>query len=175
MSGFDRDAFIAELRSAATADDAPARIKALVAEAVADPAAVHTAMEDLVDDDVILFEDDTVSIWRCRFPVGTSVPPHDHRMRATIGLYAGAERNSFFERDDHGAAVLAESVVLTPGEVLQIDGDVIHAVTTEGSEPCCGIHVYLGKLTTVERSLFDPENGEAMAYSDANYERLTQA
>ena len=46
------------------------------------------------NDDEVLFEDDTVSIWFVRFVPGLHVPPHDHQTTATIGVYEGAEDNS---------------------------------------------------------------------------------
>ena len=45
----------------------------------------------------------------------------------------------------------------------------------DGDTDSCAIHVYLGKLTTVDRSLFDTKTGEEMHFSDNNYNRLIGA
>ena len=55
---------------------------------------------------------------------------------------------------------LSSVVEVTPGEVLSIGPSAIHSVACTGTEPSCGIHVYLGPLTRVERSLFDLGSGE---------------
>lgn len=170
--GFDLDQLVADLRAAAVGPAPTQDVHRLLTEAVADPVATQAAMPDFDDDDVILFEDETVSIWHCRFRPGVTVPPHDHQIRATIGLYDGAERNEFFERSAGGFAKIDERV-LTAGEVLQLEGEMIHAVSCAGDEPCCGIHVYLGALTEVERSLFDPADGTKLAFTDDNYDHLT--
>ena len=35
--------------------------------------------------------------------------------------------------------------------------DAVHAIAAAGPEQCRAIHVYLGPISTVERSLFHPE------------------
>ena len=171
---FDLDALVAELRTAAVQSDAPARIKAILEDAVHDPARVRADIPDFTENDVILFEDDTVSIWHCRFMPGHTVPAHDHQMSAIIAVYDGAERNDFYQADPVGGIRKSSEVKLNAGEVLQIGPSAIHSVGCASDEPCCGIHVYLGNLSEVDRSLFDTERGEVMAFTDENYVRLTR-
>ena len=83
------DQLITDLRDAADAADAEAAVKVILADFVRDPAAAKSSLPDDIADDVILFEDDRGSIWFCRFPPGASVPPHNHRMSATIGVFQG--------------------------------------------------------------------------------------
>lgn len=155
---FDLDTLVKELRAAATQPRPHNAVKALLEQAVADPNAMADAMSDFADNDVILFEDETVSIWHCRFMPGQTVPAHDHQMLATIGVYYGAERNHFFEADPETGGIRRSSeVVLSAGNVLQIGPSAIHAVGCAGDEPCKGIHVYLGALTQIDRSLFETE------------------
>lgn len=171
-SPFNLDKFIQQLRSAAQQTDARAQVKRIVQEAVSDPETVRQALPDYAEDDVVLYEDEQVSIWHCRFQPGLTVPPHDHQMTATIGVYQGAERNRFYTRNADGKAQHAQDKVLAPGDVLQFGPTAIHAVASDSPSPTCGFHVYLGKLTTVERSLFDPESGEEMPFTDEAYEQL---
>ncbi|KPA20532.1 Cupin domain protein [Shimia sp. SK013] len=163
---------VARLRGVAKSETARADIKALLEEAVADPVAFGDALPTYEEDDVILFEDETVSIWHCRFQPGKTVPPHDHKMLATIAVYRGAERNDFYERGTGGGLQKSSEVRLGAGDVFQIGPSAIHAVGCASQEPCCGIHVYLGALTKVDRSLFDLSDGAALRFTDENYLRL---
>ena len=173
---FDLDRLVGELRTAAAGERPQHAVKAVLEAAVADPGAVAAGMPDFADNDVVLHEDAAVSIWHCRFMPGQTVPAHDHQMLATIGLYKGAERNDFFAADPAtGGLRKSSEVLLSPGDVLQIGPSAIHAVACASPEPCEGIHVYLGALTEVHRSLFDVETGEAIAFTDENYERMARA
>ncbi|MEM6661514.1 MAG: hypothetical protein AAF666_04975 [Pseudomonadota bacterium] len=173
---FDIETLVTDLRAAATQDRPQQSVRSVLQTALADPVAVNEGIPDYAENEVVLFEDDSISIWFCRFLPGQTVPAHDHQMHATIGVYRGAERNEFFETAADGVALQkSNEVVLEPGKVLQIGPDAIHAVSCASAEPSLAIHVYLGKLTTVDRSLFDTDTGEAMAFSDDNYERLTRA
>ena len=61
---------------------------------------------------------------------------------------------------------------LAPGEVLSLGRDGIHAVQALGVKPSEAIHLYLGELTTVERSLFDWDTGEQMPFTDETFDKL---
>lgn len=165
------DDIVARLRAAAVAEDATKQVRGIVEEVVADPEAAARAFGD-PGDDVILFEDDTVSIWYCHFHPGMSVPAHDHQMSATIGVFRGRERNDLFEADPAGGIRKSSEVFLGAGDVFAIGPSAIHSVTCVSEEPCNGLHVYLGELTTVDRTLFDIDTGASMRFDDANYERL---
>lgn len=169
---FDIGAFAAALREAALQEDAPRAVQALMEQAMADPARVAAGMPDYEENDIILHEDESVSIWHCRFMPGTTVPAHDHQMSAVIGVYAGRERNDFFAGDGNGGLRRSGRRELEPGDVLPIGPSAIHSVTCISSTPCCGIHVYLGNLTERERSLFNPDTGEAMSFTMDNYDKL---
>lgn len=169
---FDIIALVERLKTASCQTDARAQVKSILQETVADPEWVIAGMPDYEDDDVILFEDDNVSIWHCRFPVGYTVPAHDHQLTATIGVYRGAERNDFWESDGKNGIQKSSEQILSAGNVLQIGPNAIHSVGCASAEPTCGIHVYLGWLTKVDRSLFDVEHGKVLRFDDENYQRL---
>ncbi|MFY9241089.1 MAG: hypothetical protein WAO78_19845 [Roseovarius sp.] len=174
-NAFNLDDLVANLRTAATGDNPRVAVKALLEQAVANPEVMQAAMPKFAENDVILHEDDTVSIWHCRFMPGQTVPAHDHQMLATIGVYSGAERNDFYEADPETGGIRKSSeVVLSAGNVLQIGPSAIHAVGCASETPCMGIHVYLGALTQIDRSLFDTEKGEKLPFSDENYQRMTR-
>ena len=169
---FDLEHLLEKLKSAAVKPDAAKSVRSILEQAVSEPAQVISGMPEFDENDVILFEDDTISIWYTRFMPGITVPAHDHQMSATIGVYHGSERNNFFENDPAGGIRKSGKVDLSAGDVLSIGPSAIHTVTCISEEPCCGIHVYLGNLTKVERSLFDVDEGITLPFTDENYYRL---
>lgn len=173
MATFDLQSFIARLRDAASSSDAATRIEALMSEAFRDPEAVRASMPAFDTDEEILFENDSLSVYYCRFDPDQQVPPHDHRTTAVIGVYEGGEVNSFY-RTEGGRLVEESTVTLEPGDVLRIGPEAIHTVMTSGSEACYGLHVYLAPLTTTDRSLYDWETGAAEPMTDERFEALTR-
>lgn len=172
MSGFELDGFVADIREIASKEDAANQLRAYMDVVFADPTAVAAAIPQDMQGDVILFEDDTVSIWHTYFAPAISVPAHDHQMSAVIGVFQGRERNDFFQVDPEGGVQRSGQIELGAGDVALIGPSAIHSVTCISETPCTGLHVYLGNLTTVERSLFDVDRGKVMRFDDANYERL---
>jgi predicted metal-dependent enzyme (double-stranded beta helix superfamily) len=93
MSEFDLDSFVMELRAAARTDEPVKKVRESMSNAFRDPQAIRAAMPDYENDDEILFEDDSVSIWFVRFVPGLHVPPHDHQTTATIGVYCASRES----------------------------------------------------------------------------------
>jgi predicted metal-dependent enzyme (double-stranded beta helix superfamily) len=171
MAQFNLDNFVHALRAAALTDDAIKRVRELMTDAFRDPESIRVAMPEFENDVEVLFEDDNVSIWFARFVPGLHVPPHDHQTTATIGVYEGAEDNHFYLCESD-RLVHKTSKRVGPGEVIALKPEGIHSVEAVGGAQCCGIHVYLAKLSTIERSLFDWDSGEACPFTDENYERM---
>ena len=174
MAHFNLDNFVQQLRAAAVTDDAIKNVRQLMTDAFHDPESIQASMPEFDNDDEVLFEDDSVSIWFVRFVPGLHVPPHDHQTTATIGVYQGAEDNHFYLCES-GRLVHKTSRRIGPGDVVALKPDGIHSVEAAGGAPSCAIHVYLAKLTTIERSLFDWDSGEASPFTDENYERMKRA
>ena len=171
MAQFNLDNFVQELRAAAVTDDAIIRVRQLMTDAFRDPESIQMGMPHFDNDDEVIFEDDSVSIWFVRFVPGLHVPPHDHQTTATIGVYEGAEDNHFYLRESD-RLVHKTSKRVGPGDVIALKPEGIHSVEAAAGAQSCGIHVYLAKLTTIERSLFDWGSGEACPFTDENYERM---
>ena len=171
MTGFVLDEFIRELRAAALAEEPAQRVRGLMSAAFKHPAAIRAALPEYDNDDEILYEDDSVSIWYVRFTPGVHVPPHDHQTTATIGVFEGAENNHFYLREAK-KLLHKSSKRVGPGDVIALKPDGIHSVEAADNSRSCAIHVYLAKLTTIERSLFDWDSGEAHPFTDENYERM---
>jgi len=172
---FDLSQLIVRIKAAALDDSGATAIFSILQQSFQNPEQVRRDMPHFQENDTILHEDETVSIWHCRFDPGFTVPAHDHQIAAFIAIYAGAERNKMFKRVGNKEVLSEKEVILKPGDVFQIQPDEIHAVSCASEEPCRGIHVYLGNLNTVKRSLFDTQRGEELEFSDENYHRLTTA
>lgn len=172
---FVLDDFLTEIKKAAREADPQPSVRAILDRVFASPEAVAAALPDYAEDDVVLFEDETVSIWHCRFQPGRPVPPHNHELSANIGVYAGVETNRFYKSADTGGIAPSRDVNLGPGDVLSIGPSGIHSVECISENPSCGIHVYLGPLTKTARDLYDLSNGKKVPFTEEAYERLQAA
>lgn len=108
---------------------------------------------------VELFEDDTISVMIVHAPPGVIQPPHDHMMSVVIGGFRGQEHQRLFRRVPSGPRPIEPSGtgVVGAGDVFSLGPQGIHAIEARGDSWSSAVHVYLGKLSTVDRSLFHPE------------------
>ena len=169
---FSIEALVDDLRAVAQQPNSATEVRNIMDMIFENPVGVSQGMPSYEEDDVVLFEDDTISIWHCRFQPGNAVPPHDHQVAAIIGVYRGVERNDFFQAGESGKISKGKAVEMAPGTVLSIGPSAIHSVECISESPSCGIHVYLGPLTRIERNLFDVKTGERMRYTEEAYDRL---
>ena len=95
-------------------------------------------------------------------------------MPAVLGVYEGTEVNQLYRQSESGELELTKHRVLKPGDTMSIGGNGIHAVHTEGANPSLGLHIYLGRLSTVSRELFDSETGQSVPFTDENYQKLVR-
>lgn len=96
----------------------------------------------------------TLSIFKAVWAPGMAVPPHDHRMWAAIGVYAGREDNELWRRvgDDRARIESVRGRALGAGDVGLMGDDAIHSVSA-GSWTGA-IHVYGGDFLAQERSMW---------------------
>ncbi len=102
---------------------------------------------------------------------GVVQPPHDHEMRAIIGVFDGVEEQRFFARSATGATP-TPGRTLEAGDVMVLGERAIHAISAPRDQPARAIHVYFGDIYKVERSLFHPETLEEHAYSGDLYDEF---
>jgi predicted metal-dependent enzyme (double-stranded beta helix superfamily) len=97
---------------------------------------------------------------------GMQLFPHDHRMWAAIGIYAGREDNAFFRRSGSEPRSLTESggKLLDTGDVLVLGDDVIHSVANPLDRLTAAIHVYGGDFFAEPRSQWGPGPREERPY-----------
>lgn len=172
MTGFTLDTFVARARAAAVAPDPLAATCTLMREALASAAAAPPPAAE--QDEVLLFEDATVSIWHERFRHDEILPPHDHAMVAVLGVYSGRERNDMWRRDG-GIWQRGATLILEAGQLHVFAPDDIHSVQAEGGAPSLGLHIYLGALTQVDRHLFDWDTGAQVPLTDGTFKAMKRS
>ena len=104
-----------------------------------------------------------------------TVMPHDHRMWAVIGIYAGREDNIFWRRikDEKGGKVEAAGArALCEGDCCTLGTDIIHSVTNPIPRFTGALHIYGGDFFAQERSEWDPETLLEQPYSSAKTVRM---
>lgn len=102
---------------------------------------------------------------------GVIQPPHDHGMVAMIGVFEGCEEQRFWARRDDGI-VATTGRLLEAGEVITLGERAIHAISAPAHAPARAIHVYLGDIYDVERSIFDPETLTEHPMTDDRYDEF---
>jgi predicted metal-dependent enzyme (double-stranded beta helix superfamily) len=139
---FDVERFIEACRGAV--GDGLGAIRELVAEALADPSAVASALGDPEHAGIVTLHrsleltvlDFTWAPWMC-------LKPHNHNMWSVIGIFSGREDNVFWKRTDT-AIEAAGARSLGRGDIASLGPDVIHSVTNPIGKMTRAIHVYGG-------------------------------
>ena len=158
---FDLDQFIAECRAAVAEDPSHKLVREVVERTVADPSSVLKGLGELrlghVD---TLYRGDDLTILNVVWPPLFTIMPHEHRMWAVIGVYAGREDNIFWRRVPGEAGGLIEAAgAKSLGErcAEPLGRDVIHSVTNPLGRLTGAIHVYGGDFYGIDRTEWDPE------------------
>lgn len=166
--------FVVGCREAAKCDDAVVQIAELTEALLADPSAILAEASPLPDElpsmgwEDVLFDDDTVTVMLMATPPGVAQPPHDHRMSAVIGVFQGCEDQRFYRRRGDGLQEMRGRAIEL-GEVLTLGKATVHAISTDGPGICRAVHVYLGKLADIDRTIFDPETYEPHTFTIERY------
>ena len=160
--------FIAQIRGAEASEDRKSTIRALLQESQCRKDLMADAIAALEEDEVMFFEDETCSIWTCRYDPNVVFAPHEHGMGVHIAVYRGTEVEVLYKRAP-GKLRYGGNTLVKAGEVVRLGPEAIHAITSDGSEQSIALHVYEGPLTQIERSLFDWTTGEAVEFSMENF------
>ncbi len=166
---FELDQFIADCRTALTQDRSPKAVREVVARAVCEPAAVLKAIGDPKRAEIQkLYCSTELTVLNVIWAPRMAIAPHDHRMWAVIGIYAGCEENMFWRRiqDERGGKIEAAGAkTLVKKEALPLGRDIIHSVTNPVSGFTGALHVYGGDFFGTERSEWHPETLLEQRYS----------
>jgi len=158
---FDLDRFIADCRSAVSADATHKAVREVVARAVSDPAAILKGLGEPRCATVEgLYRSAELTILNVVWGPRMTIMPHNHLMWAVIGIYTGREDNIFWRRlpeADGGRIETAGAKSLDERDAEPLGRDVIHTVTNPLARLTGAIHVYGGDFYGVARSEWDPE------------------
>lgn len=151
---FDVDSFIAECVAAVAEPEPLLAVRDVLERAVARRDAISDALPATRGELRPLHVADDLTVLQVVWAPGMTMPPHDHRMWAALGIYAGREDNEFFRPD--GARVRpAGARTVEEGATLVLGDDAIHAVTNPLGRCTAAIHVYGGNFFTRSRSQWD--------------------
>ena len=154
---FERDRFVEECVAASRESDSQGAVHEVLQRAVADAggvlAGLGTPQHAGVD---VLHRSPTLTVFAAHWAPRMSLPAHDHRMWALIGLYTGREDNIYWRRTANGVEA-HRAAVLFPGDVAALPVDAIHSVTNPLSRFTGGIHIYGGDFFHMPRSQWNPE------------------
>jgi predicted metal-dependent enzyme (double-stranded beta helix superfamily) len=158
---FDLDQFIADCRAAVAEDPSHKLVREVVARAVAEPPSVMKGLGEVKLGHVdTLYRGDDLTILNVVWPPLFTIMPHEHRMWAVIGVYAGAEDNMYWRRvGEPGRSKVepAGGAALRVADAEPLGRDIVHTVTNPIEKLTGAIHVYGGDFFAVTRSEWDPE------------------
>jgi predicted metal-dependent enzyme (double-stranded beta helix superfamily) len=153
---FDVEAFVADCRAALAESQPALAVKELVERAVSSPSQIDAALGTANEGGLrCLLHAQDLTVLQFVWPPNVELFPHDHRMWAANGIYAGTEENAFFRRRDRGLE-RAGGKSLHAGEVALLGAEAIHAVANPSGSYTAAIHVYGGDFFDTPRSQWDP-------------------
>lgn len=155
---FDIDDFVGECRAARAETEPRRAIKEVLGRVLDRRNEVVEAFRPAEGGLNVVYRSDELTILNVVWAPHMRLYPHDHRMWAAIGIYAGQEDNEFFRRSGPGEPTLTESggKSLGTGEVIVLGDDTIHAVTNPLGQLTAGIHIYGGDFVNQPRSQWGP-------------------
>jgi predicted metal-dependent enzyme (double-stranded beta helix superfamily) len=155
---FDVDQLVADCLSARAEDEPRLAVRDVLRRVLARSDEVAGALDPQEGGLTVLYGSDDLTVLHVVWAPGMTLFPHDHRMWAVIGIYAGQEDNSFFRRSAPGSRTLIESggTVVTTGDVAVLGDDTIHSVTNPRDRLTGAIHVYGGDFVNEPRSQWGP-------------------
>ena len=173
---------VANCRSALQSDDPRREIHRLLNDFVADPEATAAAIPAFADDEVetsprgfrlggehVAHEDPDLTVMVLDTLPGVVQPPHDHSMPAFIAVFEGAEEQRFWTRTAEGITP-TPGRLLEAGQVLALGERGIHAISAPADTPARAVHVYLGDIYDIDRSIFHPDTLEEFPMSSERYD-----
>jgi predicted metal-dependent enzyme (double-stranded beta helix superfamily) len=156
---FEVEGFIADCRSALSADSSHKLVREVVARAVAEPSEVLRALGEPTRAGINgVYRSPDLTILNLVWGPRMSIMPHNHTMWAVIGIYSGAEDNIFWRRKKGDRSIEAAGArSLRERDVEALGRDVIHSVLNPIGRLTAAIHVYGGDFFAAERSEWDPQ------------------
>lgn len=162
---FNKKTFIEKCKELAIHDDCHKRIKILLEDALKDPESVLAELgKPAAAGFDILYAADNLSIINFVWAPGMELHAHNHNLWAVIGIYTGAEENTFYVRKND-TIVKQNSKDVTAGNVVMLGREVIHSVKNTTKQFTGGIHIYGGDFINIKRSQWDDSSAKESAYN----------
>jgi predicted metal-dependent enzyme (double-stranded beta helix superfamily) len=157
-SAFDLDELLADCCAGLAETDPRRAIREVVRRVMTRPNAVGDALQPEMGGFTLLHHSPDLTVLHVVWAPGMRIYPHDHRMWATIGIYAGREDNAFYRRatDDRTTLVESGGKRLEVGDVVTLGEDTIHSVANTSDVLTAAIHVYGGDFVNEPRSQWGP-------------------
>jgi len=169
---FETELFVAECRRALEESDAHAAVRDAVARRVAEPRQIMRALGEPTRAGVYtLHRSPELTVINFVWGPHMSLPPHDHRMWAVIGLYTGKEINAFYHKSPKGLQPTGGKD-LSAKDACPLGSSVIHSVVNPLGTLTGAIHVYGGDFFGVPRSQWDVDTLEEKPYDVDYFMRL---
>ena len=167
---FDPGEFVRFCQAALDATDAPAVIHTELLRIVARPEQITPAPAGNREA-WRLHRSPRLTVLHTRYPRSARTPPHNHGMWAVVSVYRGREDNVRYVRSGAKISVFGRQSI-RPGEVVLLDPDEIHDLSTSSDEPTCSIHVYGGDLYDHKNhSMWVPPSLEERPYDEQEFMR----
>jgi predicted metal-dependent enzyme (double-stranded beta helix superfamily) len=163
---FDVDDFVVRCQDARAETEPRRAIREVLERALATPTEVADALAPTEAGFTLLHHAPDLTVLHVVWAPRMDIYPHDHRMWAAIGIYAGAEDNAFYRRSGPGERTLVESggKRLAIGDTVVLGDDTIHGVTNPSDGLTGAIHVYGGDFVSQPRSQWGPGPVEERPY-----------
>ncbi len=152
---FDLDDLIAGCIDALQADQPRLAVRDVLDAVLRDAGSVADVLQPARGGITLLHHTPELTIIDVVWAPGMELFPHDHRMWAVIGVYAGREDNAFFRRATDGLT-RSGAKTLDTGDVIVLGDDTVHSVANPLDRPTGGIHVYGGDFVNQPRSQWRP-------------------
>lgn len=161
---FEAEQLIEECRTALGESDVHGAIEAIVKKAVSQPGQVVRALGEpqLAGVDT-LYRAPDLTILNVMWGPHMDLHPHDHRMWAVIGIYAGRENNKFYRRSKGGLTQHGLKG-LDVKDTIPLGDTIIHSVSNPLDKITGAIHVYGGDFFETPRSEWNPQTFEEHPY-----------
>jgi predicted metal-dependent enzyme (double-stranded beta helix superfamily) len=153
---FDVDELINQLAATASESDPRRAAKEVIDRAMREPTAIADAIAPTLGGIEVLYHDAALTVINVGWAPGMQIMPHDHRMWAIIGIYAGIEDNRFYRRGSNNELVETRGRRLATGEAFSLGADTIHSVSNPASRLTAAVHVYGGDFLNEPRSQWGP-------------------
>jgi len=161
---FSKEIFVERCKELALGEGGYKLIKNLLEEALKDPDSIMAELGDPVKAGFdVLYAADNLSIINFVWAPNMELHAHNHNLWAVIGIYTGAEENTFYVR--RGETIVKQnSKNVTAGKVVMLGREVIHSVKNATEHFTGGIHIYGGDFINIRRSQWDNSSDKESVY-----------